>query len=275
MNLGPHLLDLCIKADALKVPLNNFSESLTRLESLTFLSMPIFHRASVSSALSELYFSSATLKSITIDGRSPRPDILRPLSMPSSAPSSLCHLDLSDFLIPFDNPIILSRLGNLTSLKFSHLRSHPEYAPDAMWTALKSSGIQLEELVLGENTMTASLVDYLSSFSGLKKLRLNLICSTAPKAAAALFWSTTIPKHADTLEDFGVFAAEEGEWCFLPHNQSSFVRCTQLEFLGLSIANRRSEEDELPRQIFLDNTVSVPDDLELQKLSGPSPESCH
>ena len=65
LSLGSNLLDLSIAAVTLRVSLNNI-ESLTKLESITLLSMPLRDSASVVSAVSKLYFSSSTLESFTI-----------------------------------------------------------------------------------------------------------------------------------------------------------------------------------------------------------------
>ena len=257
--LGPNLLDLAIDAVALQVPLNDI-ESLTKLESIAFPSMPLaVASASIVSAVSRLYFSSSTLKSITIRNHFSNPGLsTRSLHMPSGSPS-LRHLDLANCFIAFDEPTTLSRLSNLTSLTYSVYppMEDPKYSPDEMWMALKASGIRLEELDLREGAMAVSLVDYLSTFSGLKKLRLNLICFTSPTGTAAQFWSTALPNHTNTLEEFILYAGEEGEWCFSTHNRSLIVQCTKLKSLGLCILCP-SEQDVLPENLILDDVVSGP-----------------
>ncbi len=177
--------------------------------------------------------------------------------VPSSGPPSLRHLYLTNCFIPLNEPAALSRLSNLTSLKYSIFPPRPDskYSPDRMWMALKASGIQLEELDLGTSTMAASLIDYLSTFSGLKKLRLNLVCSTSPTGTAARFWSAVFPNHINTLEHFALYAAEEGEWCFFPHNRSLIVQCARLKLLELCISCR-SEQVLSPENLILDDAVS-------------------
>ena len=255
LSLGPNLLDLAVEADALQVPLNDI-ELLTKLESIAFLSMPLGDASAfVISPVSKLYFSSSNLKSITIREGFSNPTLfsIRPLHMPSGPPS-LRHLDVMNCLIPFDEPTTLFRLSNLTSLKYSifpHILDS-KYSLDKMWMALKKSGIQLEELELGEGTMTASLIDYLSTFSGLKKLHLNLIRSTSPTGTAAQFWSAAFPNHTNTLEDFALYAAKEGEWCFSTNNRPLIVQCTKLKLLGLCILSQFDQNVLLP----MDDAVS-------------------
>jgi len=274
--LGPNLLDLAISAVTLQVPLNDI-ESLTKLESIASPSMPLaVASASIVSAVSRLYFSSSTLKSITIRNHFSNPGLsTRSLHMPSGSPS-LRHLDLANCFIAFDEPTTLSRLSNLTSLTYSVYppMEDPKYSPDEMWMALKASGIRLEELDLREGAMAVSLVDYLSTFSGLKKLRLNLICFTSPTGTAAQFWSTALPNHTNTLEEFILYAGEEGEWCFCTHNRSLIVQCTKLKSLGLCILCQ-SEQDVLPKNLILDDVVSGPHfyDCKLAKAEWNFPES--
>jgi hypothetical protein len=124
-----------------------------------------------------------------------------------------------------------------------------------MWMALKAYGVQLEELHVGAGTMTASLIDYLSTLSGLKILWLNLVSSTLPTGTAAEFWSTVFPSHINTLEQFVLYAAEEGEWCFFPHNHSLITKCARLKALGLCLLCR-SEQNLLTQNLVVHDAVS-------------------
>jgi hypothetical protein len=169
----------------------------------------------------------------------------------------LRRLFLWGCFICFDE-VTVHHFRNLTSLSFCANLPHPDpqYSLDRVWKALKASGTQLEELNLGSNAVSASLIDYLSSFSGLKKLRLTLMGSAFPKVSAAQFWSGAFPKHTNTLELFTVFAWEEGEWCFLPYNRPLISQCTKLKVLHLSILCR-SEQDLFPNHLILDSVVSL------------------
>ena len=255
LSLGPNILDLTIEADTLEVPLNNI-ELLTNLESMSLLSMPMYDTSpSVVSAVSKLYFSSPTLKSITIRKEFSDPCLLS-IHMPSGPPS-LRHLDLTNCFIPFYEPTTLSRLSNLTSLTYSIFRGQPDskYSPEKMWMALKASGIQLEELVVREGAVTASLVDYLTTISGLKILLLSLIASSSPTGTAAQFWSAAFPNHTNTLEEFALYAGDESEWCFSTQNCPLIVQCTRLMVLNLCISSQPGQ-DLVPNKLILDDAVS-------------------
>jgi hypothetical protein len=86
--------------------------------------------------------------------------------------------------------------------------------------------------------MAASLNDYLSSFSGLKKLELSIPTFDSQafsEASAVKFWSESFPNHIDTLQDFSLRACFEGQWCFGRRNQSLIAMCTKLEQLTMSL----------------------------------------
>jgi hypothetical protein len=114
---------------------------------------------------------------------------------------------------------------------------------------MKVSGIQLEELDLGKNTMAPSLIDYLSTFSGLKKLRMKL---TGSAPTADRFWSAAFPNHSNTLEDFALYAGEDGEWCCFLNHCSLIAQCPKLKYLMLSILGSSKR-----RPIPEDSAVSV------------------
>jgi hypothetical protein len=170
-----------------------------------------------------------------------------------SGPRPLRRLVLTDCFICL-NEVTLPHLVNLTSLKFSTSFPNPDskYSTDTIWTALKASGIHLEELDLGYNTMAASLVDYLSTFSGLKTLRMHLIGSAA---MVARFWSAAFPNHMNTLENFALYEGGDGEWCLFLSDCSLILQCRKVKYLMLSILCG-SEQGLLSENLILESTVS-------------------
>jgi len=247
----------------LNTPLNNIG-SLNNLESIKFLNAMIGKALpSVFSAISSLYSSSFTLNSITIQklgATLPYPSLDQLLSCSTNTPSgprSLRHLDLMNCFISLDK-LTLPHLINLTSLTFSNTLPSPDskYSPDKIWTVLKESGIRLEELDAGDHTTAPTLIDYLSTFSGLKKLRMHL---TGSVATVTRFWSTAFPNHINMLKDFALYSGQQGEWCLFESDRSLIVRdFTKLKCLRLSVSSLSDDGHLSPSQgVIFDRTVSI------------------
>ncbi|KAH9474335.1 hypothetical protein JR316_0012793 [Psilocybe cubensis] len=110
---------------------------------------------------------------------------------------------------------------------------------DGIWDALTNLGIELE--VLKVRKVTQSLLNYLESYSGIK--RLHILSSAHPTspteydALASRFFGTSLGMHIRTIEKLDIEAANEGLWCFGPHNMSVIASCTALVFLGIPICS--------------------------------------
>jgi len=116
--------------------------------------------------------------------------------------------------------------------------------PRDIWSTFTGSGIQLEELV--HNTTTTSLIDYLSTYSGLKKLKLSVspfLNGSSSDTAATRFFNDVLPRHFETLENLSLEAYYEGKWCFTSHNAALITQCTKLNHLLMSMISRRTSRD--------------------------------
>jgi hypothetical protein len=242
----PNLRHLTIHSAFLKQPLGNFN-SLNALESINILDEPFKHNGALFLSLSKLYASSSTLNSITIENEDQvdaevfGANTLRQLfsCIPRGNPAHrLRCLSLTDVPIRLDE-LILSHLTNLTSFKLSLPYSCNDGSPaDDIWVAFRRSRVSLEELEVGFEAMEDSLNDYLSSFSGLKKLRLSIPSfddRASSEASAVKFWSDGFPNHVDTLRDFSLHACYEGQWCFGRHTASLIAKCTKLKQLTICV----------------------------------------
>jgi hypothetical protein len=154
----------------------------------------------------------------------------------------LRYLALTNVLVQFDK-VTLSHLVNLTSFKLSSLpyTSNGADLNHDLWVAFSQSGICLEELEVGLSAMTDSLIDYLASFSGLKKLKLSIPDfgnQASSEESAVKFWSNGFPNHVDTLQDFSLHACYDGQWCFGRHNHSLIAKCIKLEQLTIGVLPR-------------------------------------
>ncbi|KIM42284.1 hypothetical protein M413DRAFT_444714 [Hebeloma cylindrosporum] len=110
---------------------------------------------------------------------------------------------------------------------------------DDVWKALKLSRIYLQELVL--DVVVPSLLDYLASYSGLKKLwiipGIFRDGSSSDSMASQFFLSTSFINHVQSLEDLSITAIYEGFWCFGPWNEGVISRCTKLKALKMAIVS--------------------------------------
>lgn len=175
------------------------------------------------------------------------------------SPLRLRHLSLRACLVKLDD-VTLPHLQHLTSLSLmniedphnriirwgaepSNLQLSTEQqfygsSIDDIWKALKNSRIYLEELAL--NIVVPSFLEYLASYSGLKKLRLTaggFHEGASSDSMARQFFSTPFLNHIQSLEDLRISALFEGYWCFGPWNQAIVSRCTNLKSFGMAIVS--------------------------------------
>ena len=179
--------------------------------------------------------------------------------------SRLRRLCLHDCFVRIDK-FTLPHLHQLTSLELicmQHRYSGEDLDyygyPRDIWSTFIGSGIQLEELV--HNTTTNSLIDYLSSYSGLKKLKLTVSLFTdAPSSdeAATRFFDNVLSRHVETLESLSLEAYYEGEWCFTLRNAGLISQCTKLNHLLMSTFvpfQPKAEDDEFDTDVPYPNIV--------------------
>ncbi len=159
------------------------------------------------------------------------------------------HLRLHGCFVHVNN-FTLPHLRQLTSLEllcveytYSDEDQHSYVRPHDIWSSFIGSGIQLEELV--HSTTTTSLIKYLSTYSGLKKLKLLASPYTTRSSSdkvATRFFNNVLPRHFETLERLCLEAYFEGKWCFTSHNAALITQCTKLNHLGMSIISDDSDE---------------------------------
>ena len=205
-------------------------------------------------SLSKLYASCSTLTSLAISDGSGRQltkaNSVDQIFLGSPKPSRLRRLSLHDCFVHIDK-LTLPHLRQLTSLELICVR-HIYYQggsdsygyPCDIWSTFIGSGIQLEELV--HNSMTVSLIDYLSSYSGLKKLKLSVSAFTdasSSNKAATRFFNNVLSRHVETLESLSLDAWYEDEWCFTPRNAGMVSQCTKLNHLLMSIISDKTSSN--------------------------------
>jgi hypothetical protein len=123
-----------------------------------------------------------------------------------------------------------------------HVKERKKYGSsrNAIWKAPQISGIHLEELAL--DCVVPSFLDYLASYSGLKKLQLTaggFLDGTSSDTLARQFFSTPLTNHVHSLEELRVIPPFEGSWCFGGHNEAVLSRFTNLKTLRMAILSEQ------------------------------------
>ena len=171
--------------------------------------------------------------------------------------SSVClkitHLNLSGLFVKFDASA-LRHLRSLISLTIIDIFSPdtetteyqgPELLAQKVWSTLRSEKIHLQELVTDD--AQPALIEYLTSFSGLRRLRLTRTSSyrTPPRVSNQLaihFYEQGLENHISSLESLEVRSSYEGKWCFGNHCSNIIKKATRLTLLELSI-----NSEDIPR----------------------------
>ena len=171
--------------------------------------------------------------------------------------SSVClkitHLNLTGLLVKFDASA-LRHLRSLISLTIVDIFSTydetseyqgPDFLAQRIWSTLQSEKIHLQELVTDD--AQPALVEYLTSFSGLRRLRLiwtssHLIPPWMSNQHAIHFYEQGLENHISFLESLEVHSSYEGKWCFGKHCSNVVKKGTRLTLLELSI-----DSEDIPR----------------------------
>jgi len=242
-------------------------KALTTLETISIDASACSKTSWLYTSLSKLYASCPTLTSLAISDGSGHHSLTKENSLDQIflecskdvLPGRLCRLCLRGCFVRIDN-ITLPHLRQLTSLELictqrRYSAGELDYygGPRDIWSTFIGSGIQLEELV--HNTTTTPLFDYLSSYSGLKKLELSVspfADASSSDEAATRFFDDVLSRHLETLESLSLEACYEGEWCFTPRNAGLISHCTKLNHLLMGIIS-----DKTPRAFNASPVVSI------------------
>ena len=246
--------------------------ALTELESITISGTPRTGLKPLFDNLAKLYASSPRLTSLEVQCYSRlAPGVgevntlhhLFHMCNNKSPPYRLRHLGLDSCFVRLDK-VTLPHLRHLTSLNLGIAFNEPLLAPnvasspDEIWRNFIGSGIHLEEL--RHDSITMSLIDYLSSYSGLKKLRLTFETWSDNRkhwAAADPFFNKCLVNHVDTLEELAIVAHYESPWNFCSNNSMSIAKCTKLKLLTMNIYLELGEETNSTQWELPDNNVVV------------------
>lgn len=176
----------------------------------------------------------------------------------SEPPLRLRHLGLKVCLVRLDE-FTLPHLRQLVSLELTSIEDpytrqryikEDEYEDgtllseqkqfgsslDEVWKTLRDAEIHLEEITV--DVIVPALLDYLHSYSGLKKLIMKpggFDDGIRSDAMASEFFATSFFKHRASLQELAIHALYEGGWCFSTGNLSVISACQVIKTLKMSI----------------------------------------
>lgn len=163
---------------------------------------------------------------------------------------NITHLNLSGLFVKLDLTLI-PHLRSLISLHLENILSTEDQASSStgnVWSSLRLENIHLQDIVTDD--IQLALIEYLTSFSGLRRLRLTqasryTMSPLASDQLAIMFYERALQNHVHSLESLEIDANYEGKWCFANHCSGIIKQCACLTSLKLSIDSKDiGEEDE-------------------------------
>ncbi|KAF8160012.1 hypothetical protein B0H34DRAFT_705799 [Crassisporium funariophilum] len=262
-------------------------EQLTNLRKISITGLCPDYRVDVIPGLRTLISNSPQLTHLDVDSGSYRADsetsTLHDLldAVPVNSPLSLTHLSLRSWCVRLDSRTLphLRTLESLTLYNTLDTRNQlfgslddlatdeliertKDYCStnDEVWDTLRREEIYLAEIATDE--VCEALLDYLASYSGLKKFSLSgtkTQDSFSSDPLAMRFYDEVLPNHASTITVLDVPAEYEGKWCFGKHNASILQRCTKLANLRVSIHSQDMDREKEKDAVW--SLLEIVDDL--------------
>ncbi|KAF8144811.1 hypothetical protein K438DRAFT_2029034 [Mycena galopus ATCC 62051] len=130
----------------------------------------------------------------------------------------------------------IAELISQNQLHALHLEGPAEWSP--LWRMLPFGTHYMQPAELTTNRVSEVLFSHLSAYSGLRKLTLvapdggNLNMSDL---LADIFFTTVLPRHADSLVELACTAAFEGRFSFGEHNVCGILQLQKLTRLEVSV----------------------------------------
>ncbi|KAF7296389.1 hypothetical protein HMN09_01109100 [Mycena chlorophos] len=132
--------------------------------------------------------------------------------------------------------ILLQRSPNLASLSLS-ASTDPSHLHD-IWSCLQSQPIHLVELSV--NSVSPQLCEYLTSYTGLRRLVLRDVdTSRASRDMADTFFERVLPHHSASLIELRLASGYTGNWSFGTHNITVLSSLAHLQTLELALDTAR------------------------------------
>ena len=201
----------------------------------------------------------------------------------NSAFLNITHLSLKGLFVKLD-ATVLPHLRSLISLTTKGIFSPQDqvsgnpgagFSSENVWSVLRLEKIHLQEIVTDD--VRLPLIEYLTSFSGLRRLRLiEASYLTKPLVSDQLaikFYERALRNHVHSLDSLDIDVSYEGNWCFASHCSGIIKNCTRLTLLKLSMNSEDMAEemdDEDDSSASGDNViVGVPTSVQLYAFKLP------
>ena len=173
----------------------------------------------------------------------------------SSVFLNITHLSLKELSVKLD-ATVLPHLRSLISLTTERILSPQDqvsgnqsagFSSENIWSVLRLEKIHLQEIVTDD--VQLALIEYLASFSGLRRLKLTEAPSycTPPQVSdelASKFYERALQDHIHSLDSLEINTNYEGNWSFANHCSSIIKKCTRLTLLKLSINSEDMAEEK-------------------------------
>ncbi|EDQ98499.1 uncharacterized protein LACBIDRAFT_335910 [Laccaria bicolor S238N-H82] len=186
---------------------------------------------------------------------------------------NITHLNLSGLFVKLDATLI-PHLRSLISLHLRNIFStedqasgNPGSSTENIWSSLRLENIHLQDIVTDD--VQLALIEYLTSFSGLRCLRLTYASryTKSPPTSdqlAIMFYERALQNHVRSLESLEIDAGYEGNWCFANHCSGIIKQCACLTSLKLSIDSKDigEEDDDDAGEDTNDDDEDTDDDAE-------------
>lgn len=156
----------------------------------------------------------------------------------------LTHLALDTVKLCID-ATTLPFLRSLTSLDISTSPGEPN---SELWEGLKGAKIHLTNIKT--DIVTSTFIDYLTSYSGLQKLTLNLRMMPRDTEFGTTehvydLFHLALPRHEDSLTVLSINAPGAIRWCIRPDLLSPLYTCQNLVELGLFVDVKVADEGDV------------------------------
>ena len=184
----------------------------------------------------------------------------------NTPPLRLKHLFLTNCFVRLDDENVMRHLRHLTSLSLEDLlQPRSGYFNDSdsiskdvfekrdrwgssyeqIWRAICTTDLRLEEITVG--TIPSAFLEYIGSYSGLKKLNIKGYINGVTSDSAAEKFYEALEMHVGSIEELNIDACYEGLWCFGHHNQALFSTLQHLRTLSVKVRSNnivsRSSKD--------------------------------
>lgn len=126
---------------------------------------------------------------------------------------------------------------NLKSLAITGNSSSASTDLGAICRILQQHGIYLEDLS-ADNPGDLLVLSYLSSYSGLKRLKFGTWCAKEGNGSEAVnrLYTQVLPKQAEVLEELHIILCNPGVWCEMPtlNQVAGLAKCRKLKSLSIT-----------------------------------------